>query len=145
MKRIMIVTTALFAIAACDSTTEPGVRDDWTAAFEGIGEYEELTADVEVEARETTFTVSISVAGGSEGDEFEWHVAEGACATPGERLGAATAYAAIEVDAEGEGSATAQVVASLHGDGTYHVRLFTQDGDEDPETVACGQLTRDNG
>lgn len=144
MKRMMMVTAALFAIAACDSSTSPGVRDDWSAELEGIGAHDELAATVEVEARETSFTATIDVEGGDEGEEFEWHIARGACATPGDRVGAATAYATIELNAQGEGTKTAQVAQRLYADSTYHVRLFTQEGEEDPETVACGALTRDN-
>lgn len=129
------------ALAACDddSPTDPVVPVEWEAQLAGVGEFEDVEGLAAVSATSTSFDAAIEIANAEEDAEFTWRVAEGTCAAPGDRLGAADRYPDLTVEADGTASAEADVTASLDEDEDYIVTVLDESG-EDPVTVACGAL-----
>jgi len=131
----------MFALAACDddSPTDPVVPVEWEAQLAGAGVYEDIEGLAAVSSTATSFDAAIEIANAEEGAEFTWRVAEGTCAAPGDRVGAADRYPDLEVGADGTAGAEADVTGALDEDGDYIVRVLDETG-QAPVTVACGAL-----
>lgn len=125
------------AVAACDDDPiEPIDAVEWEAELAGTGEYADVEGVAAMAFTATSFDAGIEIAGATEDDVFAWEVAEGTCAEPGDRLGAAAAYPDLEVAANGTASADADVNAVVDEDGDYIVRVI-EDSGEEPVVVAC--------
>jgi hypothetical protein len=131
------------ALAACDDDpTNPVVPVEWEAQLAGVGEFEDVEGLAAVSATSTSFDAAIEIANAEEDAEFTWRVAEGTCAAPGDRVGAADRYPDLTVEADGTAAADADVTATLDEDEDYIVSVLDETG-EDPVTVACGALAID--
>lgn len=144
-RRLAALSVALLAstiaLAGCDddSPTDPVVPVEWEAQLAGVGEFADVEGLAAVSATATSFDAAIEIANAEEDAAFTWRVAEGTCAAPGDRVGAADRYPDLEVEADGTASAEADVTAALDEDGEYIVSVLDEAG-QAPVTVACGAL-----
>lgn len=147
-RRLAALSVALLActiaLAACDddSPTDPVVPVEWQAQLAGVGEFADVDGLAAVSSTATSFDADIEIANAEEDAEFTWRVAEGTCAAPGARVGAANRYPDLEVAADGTASAEADVTAALDEDGEYIVSVLDETG-QAAVTVACGALEID--
>ncbi|HEX2167126.1 MAG TPA: hypothetical protein VHG09_07790 [Longimicrobiales bacterium] len=135
------VLASTLALAACDddSPTDPVTPVEWEAQLAGVGEFEDVEGLAAVSSTATSFDAAIEIAGAEEDAVFTWRVAEGTCAQPGDRIGAADRYPDLEVEADGTASAEADVTAALDEEEDYIVSVLDETG-EAAVTVACGAL-----
>lgn len=139
LRSTVLALMAVLAVAACDDDPAEPDTTLLEAVLEGIEPYEDVEGDVDIESRSNSFTAEISIAGANEGDEFDWTVARGTCAQPGNAVGQAASYPALQVDEEGTASAEATVNVALDEDEDYIVRVIDNSGQE-PAPVACGEV-----
>lgn len=146
-RRLATLTISLLAstivLAACDDDpTDPVVPVEWDAQLAGVGTYDDVEGLAAVSSTATSFDAAIEITNATEDAVFTWRVAEGTCAEPGDRIGAAERYPDLEVGEDGTAEADADVTAALDEDGEYIVSVLDESGD-DPVTVACGALEID--
>jgi hypothetical protein len=147
-RRLATLSVSLLAstivLAACDddSPTDPVVPVEWEAQLAGVGDYDEVDGLAAVSSTATSFDAAIEIANATEDAVFTWRVAEGTCAEPGDRVGAANRYPDLEVGEDGTADADADVTAALDEAGEYIVSVLDESGDE-PVTAACGALEID--
>jgi hypothetical protein len=139
LPRLALIAFAATAVMACDD--DPTEPDTFTFEGElaGAGEFDEVSGLAEVIATTSSFVAGVEIADGPEDAVFAWTLMEGTCADPGDAVGAAASYPELEVDAEGEAAAQANIAASLDEEEDYIVVVMDESGDE-PVTVACGAL-----
>lgn len=143
-RRIASLTVSLlastFILAGCDDDpTEPVTPVEWEAAVAGDGEFEDIEGVAAVSAVATSFDAAIEIANAEADAVFAWHVADGTCAEPGDRIGGADRYPDLEVEADGTAAAEADVTAALDEEEDYIVSILDESGAE-AVIVACGTL-----
>jgi len=84
-------------------------------------------------------TVTLALANATAGGRHPWQVHLGQCGTDQGLLGAATAYAPLEVDGDGRASATATLPLATPVTGPYFVSVQASSGNAGT-VVACGNL-----
>ena len=126
------------ALAACDDDpVDPVDAIEWEAELSGVGEYAEVEGIGALSATTNSFDAAVEIANATEDAVFIWEVAEGTCAQPGDRLGAATDYPDLEVAANGTASAEADVNAAVDEEEDYVLRVIDDSGNA-PVVAACG-------
>jgi hypothetical protein len=129
-----------FILAGCDDDpTNPVTPVEWEAAVEGEGEFADIEGIAAVSAVATSFDAAIEIANAEADAVFAWHVADGTCAEPGDRIGGADRYPDLEVEEDGTAAAEADVTAALDEEEDYIVSVLDESGAE-PVVVACGTL-----
>jgi hypothetical protein len=121
--------------AACDSSTDPPPVVIWDAELAS----DDMDAVVEVRAATASFKASIDIEGADAVAEFTWRIAAGTCTQPGERIGAANRYPALEIANDGKADAEATVSATLDEEADYIAAVLDESGAQ-PVIVACGPL-----
>ncbi len=135
----VLFVAPLAMLTACDdSPTDPPATTRWTAELTGTGEWADVEGAAQVDSGTQTAAAQVEITGAEAGAEFAWYIAAGSCADPDEALGEPGDYDALEVDDEGEASATAALDAALDEDESYHVALHPADDAE--EIVVCSDL-----
>ena len=133
---MVAVCAAAAATGACDDDgTSPPDPVLWEAELAS----NVLAGLVDVSAQSNGFTAAIGIEDAAVDAVFTWHIAEGTCAVPGDRIGAATIYPELEVAADGTAEAEATVAFGLEDDGDYIAEVFADDEGEAVQ-VACGAL-----
>jgi hypothetical protein len=139
---LSLLACVLGATACDDDPTEPIDAVEWTAELAGAGEYADVEGLAAVTSTATSFDAAIEIAGAEADAVFAWLIAEGTCAEPGDRVGAADRYPELEVEQDGTAAAEADVTAALDEEGDYIVSVVDESGAEDV-TVACSAIVVD--
>lgn len=133
----VVLVGAMFALAACDSSSDEGQTLQWEADLVGGVAYPDVDGTASVIATSTVFTASIQISNAEPDDIFTWQVAAGSCTAPGARVGTADLYTDLEVDDDGDASEEAVVSAALNDGGDY-IALVLDESGITPVTVVCG-------
>ncbi len=144
VRRALLVAAAL-TLVACDDDDpiDPGPATTWAADLDGTGTYDALTGSITVIANSAAFAATIDIADAPADAVFEWGVFEGTCATPGDRVGAATVYADLEADANGDASEEVEGAGGMSPDDDYIARVTDETG-QTPIVVACSVLVEED-
>ena len=139
--QLLLPLAALLALPACDDddATNPPVPVEWEAVLAGVGEFEDVAGTVLVSALPTRFTAEIEIEDATPNDDYNWTVALGTCAAPGNAFGVADRYPELEIAANGTAAEAALVNVALDEEEEYIVRVTDVDG-QNTVTVACGAL-----
>lgn len=84
--------------------------------------------------------VRVMWRGDRPGSARPWHVHRGSCARDGGKIGVASGYAPIAVDAAGNGTAMTTLDTPLDDGGEYFVAVHTSPADTTSGFIACGAL-----
>ncbi|HEY0809845.1 MAG TPA: hypothetical protein VGD49_06765 [Longimicrobiales bacterium] len=143
-----VVLFAALALAACTARqTESGGIDidpvsdrvgNWTASLtpqNGSG----ISGQVAARSELMSSGVSVTIWGAKSGDTHPWHVHRGTCGNDMGIVGGAEAYPALQVGANGNASASANLKTPLSEDASYFVNVHKSPS-ELGTIVSCGPL-----
>jgi copper chaperone CopZ len=85
-------------------------------------------------------SASVTLANGTPGATYPWHVHVGTCATGGGIFGSPSAYKPITIKKDGTGMSTAKLSMAIPDSGSYHVNIHHSSSDM-KTIVSCGDLT----
>jgi hypothetical protein len=136
--RSLLVAT--FAFVACNDEDSTGPQlTNWTADLAGSVEFEEVAGEADVASSASSFSAAIEIAGAPADAVLAWTLMEGTCADPGDAVGSASSYPALEVGDDRTASEDADVVAALDVEGDYIVVVIDDSGVA-PVILGCGAL-----
>lgn len=133
---LAVCSATIFTVACDDDGTSPPDPVLWEAELES----NVLAGIVDVSALQNGFTAGIEISDAQADAVFTWHIAEGTCADPGDRIGTEAIYPELEVAEDGTADAEATVAFGLEEDGEY-IAAVVADDEGEPVYVACGALT----
>lgn len=145
-----LLALGLLVLAACTSRAETddiddmdtGITDWSTQLAARAGSDIRGSANVQtvvVEGFAGTSAAAVSIGGAMAGARHPWHVHSGSCGSGGPIVGDPSAYPVLNVGADGNASASANLAVGLNDDADYHVNVHRSPSD--PGTiVACGDL-----
>jgi hypothetical protein len=133
---------ACLAASACIGATEPLDVVTWEAGLIGAdGAADPPSGSVAMVIGENQPRAGIGVRDAPARATLAWDVRAGTCAAPGDRVGPATAWPAIQVSDSGTGAAEATVNRRIDTDGPYAGFLY--EGELGSGGVlACADLER---
>lgn len=143
----LILVLALGALTACatsQSGNQPGDTDlsdvvgDWSATLQPRNN-SGVSGTVRAQAAVAATGVTITVTGATPNSHHPWHVHTGTCATGGPVYGAATAYPALHIGANGGATATASIGVALNEEQRYHVNVHRSETEMNV-IISCGDL-----
>ncbi|HEX9895456.1 MAG TPA: CHRD domain-containing protein [Gemmatimonadales bacterium] len=82
---------------------------------------------------------TLSITNAPQNATLSWHVHQGKCGSNGPIVGSSAAYQPVKVDAQGSGTASASVTASLQEKGEYYADVHSSQ-DQGAQVAACGTL-----
>lgn len=136
-----ITALVLVVAAACsDSPTDPPETDLWAGSIAGVEAHEEIAGSATLVVSPTAFSATVAIEGAEPESVLAWGVVHGTCEEPGELIGSADIYPALEIGADGEFTTSTTVSHSLQDTDDVHVSVWHEDG-EDAVIVACGDVT----
>jgi hypothetical protein len=141
LPRLALVVFAATAFVACDDDPIEPDTFTWEGELAGVGEFDEVSGIAEVISGTASFVAGVQIADAPADATLTWTLREGTCADPGDAVGAAASYPALEVDDDGDAEEQATIAAGLDEEEDYVVVVTDESGD-DPVTVACGALER---
>lgn len=153
VRALVAVLVCALTLTACDDddlVVDPDDDDDdpevfvWDTALEGLEGWEQLSGDAEVtwEEESTQFSAEASIAGDEPDAVRPWHVHDGTCGSGGPIVGEDGDYPRLEVDENGDATASVTVSQALDPTADYHVNVHLAD-DELETIIACGDLVVD--
>ena len=130
------------AASACVGATEPLAVVKWEADLIGTdGLADPPSGSVAMVIGEFETQVGISVRDVPAHATLAWDVKAGTCATPGDRVGAASVFVPIQVSDSGTGAAEATIARRVATDGPYAGFLY-EDAAGPVGVLACADLER---
>jgi hypothetical protein len=135
----LLAAGAALALSGCGSEINYADPTAWEATLIGAGfPPTEITGSLGAVSQGRNTRASITLAEAQPSAVHLWELRSGECDSDGERVGAAAAYPALTVNAEGTATANATISRLLDPDGTYQV-VVLQSASVD-EVIACGDL-----
>ncbi len=129
---------AILGLAACSSAIEPQ-STKWEGTLEAVHGASLLGQAAAVSEFGSTRT-SIAIQIAEPGVRLGWRIEEGICPGPGTLQGGTASYPFLDPGESGSASAETVISSVLKADRQYSVRVFLFSGEDDGETVACGNL-----
>ena len=139
--RMTVAALGLILAATMTASNEAGRRHvAWDGMVQGIGG-SKIRGDVEMVAGKVSGTTAVedTYARDAAGAVRPWHIHEGSCAKAGPVLGAASAYAALRVDAKGAAEGKATLRLARPESGSFYVNIHESAAAMN-KIVACGDL-----
>ena len=146
MRKLLVV--GVLALAGCATSGEGDMdtgmmADTWTAELSernGTGVMGSARASsVWIAGHDGTTGVSVTVGRAPSGGTHPWHIHRGTCGSGGPIVGDAGAYPALRPGADGNASATANLMVGLDPAQDYYVNVHASPSDLGT-IVACGEL-----
>ncbi|MBW3552730.1 MAG: hypothetical protein KY466_04420 [Gemmatimonadetes bacterium] len=144
MRALLLI--GLTALTACTVSTNGGVDVDPVTDLMGDWEGQlspqnnsGIVGAVAARSAVATTGVSLSIAGATSGARHPWHIHRGTCGSGGAIVGDAGAYPVLQVGANGQASASADLNVALSEDGQYYINVHRSPQDLGT-IVACGAL-----
>jgi hypothetical protein len=139
--RGLVIGLAIATVTACSSDPVSTESDEWAAALAPTAAFPGVTGTATATTTATQTTVTATLSGAEPGSVHPWHVHFGSCTDDQGIVGEASAYPALQVDANGNATATATVNFRLTPAAPYMVNVH-QSSTNLATIVACGPLTR---
>jgi hypothetical protein len=145
LRGLALLAVPLLVLAACnddDPVEPPPTEYQWTTTLAGTEGWEQITGEASAQWTEggLQFQSSASISGDEPDAVRPWHVHFNTCAEGGGIVGVDGDYPRLEVDEDGNASASATVPMPLDPTQDYHVNVHLSD--EELETIiACGDMT----
>jgi hypothetical protein len=145
MRKITSLFVAVTVLAACDLSTEvqpPPI--EWTGVFTGAHGWDIQGEAAMLWSENSHFVLAgATIAGDVPGAERPWRVHSDGCIESGPVLGSVDAYPPLQVNANGDAEAVAEVLATPDPNAQYHVNLYLS-LDEMDTVIACADLFRES-
>lgn len=134
-----IAMAAMVAIAAACSDPVSVEQDEWFASLEAQAGFAGVSGVAAAFVTPALTVVSVAVEGATPGAVLPWHIHFGTCDDDQGIVGGAAAYPALQINATGNATASANVAVGLQAGADYFVNVHAAP-DDLSTIVACGEL-----
>lgn len=110
----------------------------WNTTLAPTSAYPDVSGQAAVVSQASGTSVGIQINGATAGAQHVWALRFGTCATPGQRIGDAADYPALDVSTTG--TASAQTLLGLQLDASAAYLIDVRAAASDTARVACGNL-----